>query len=176
MKAGGLLPYHDAKPVGAADFYFVIQATFAFVQARLGEDGLRRYWAAHGREYMRPVWERWRDGGLPAVATYWRAFFAAEPGADVEVREEEGRVVLEVKRCPALAHLKAHRREILPVFCQHCYFVSDAAAERAGLAARVCGGDGACVQTFLPRADAPPQDLARIATVSATEDGEGAAR
>ena len=30
------LPYTDTKPVGAADFYFAINATFRFVLNKLG--------------------------------------------------------------------------------------------------------------------------------------------
>jgi hypothetical protein len=165
--SGSALPYHDTKPVGAADFYFVHNATFTFIRDRFGEDGLRRYWAELGREYQKPVWERWRDGGLAAVADYWREFFAAEPGSDVEVTETDGRVELNVRVCPAIRHLRAGNRTILPTFCRHCYFMGDAAAEAAGLAARVCGGAGACRQTFLPRAEAPPQRLEDIALVDA---------
>ena len=75
------LPYKDAKPVGAADFYFAINATFRFLLARFGPDGLRKYWGDLGARYFAPVASGWRTGGLAAVADYWRAFFAAEPGA-----------------------------------------------------------------------------------------------
>jgi hypothetical protein len=157
------LPYPDTKPVGAADFYFAINATFRFIEARFGHEGLRRYWAELGAKYFAPVTARWQRGGLPAVADYWRAFFQAEPGGDVEVHAAPDKVVLEVRRCPALQHLRAHGREIVPCFCQHCYFVTEAMAAPAGLTVRVEGGNGACRQVLLPRPTADsPQDLARI--------------
>jgi hypothetical protein len=56
------LPYTDTKPVGAADFYFAINATFRFILTRLGMEGLRRYWADMGASYYQPVTERWRHG------------------------------------------------------------------------------------------------------------------
>ena len=31
------LPFTDTKPTGAADFYFAINATFRFIQKRLGQ-------------------------------------------------------------------------------------------------------------------------------------------
>lgn len=156
------LPYQDTKPQGAADFYLGINATFRFVKARFGVAGLQAYWADMGQEYFKPVTEIWRRGGLPAVAGYWRSFFAAEPGAEVEVHEEPTRVIVSVKRCPAIAHLKTNGREITPEFCQHCHFVSDAMGRGANVAARVSGGNGCCRQTFLPREDAPPQRLEDI--------------
>lgn len=152
MDPGGRpLPYTDTKSVGAPDFYLAINATFRFILARFGLEGLRRYWRELGASYYRPVAERWQRDGLRGVADYWRAFFAAEPGAGVTVSEDGGEVRVEVTICPAIAHLRAQGREIVPCFCQHCYFVSEAIAEPAGLTVRIAGGNGACVQRFFAR-------------------------
>lgn len=157
------LPYQDTKPVGAADFYMAINATFRFIQNKFGIDGLRQYWTDLGTRYSAPITAKWRTGGLPAIAAHWRAFFAAEPGAVVAVHETPDTVTLDVKVCPAIQHLRANQREILPCFCQHCYFLSEAIATPAGYTVRVAGGNGACRQTFHPRATAPPaQQLAHI--------------
>lgn len=157
------LPYQDTKPVGAADFYFAINATFRFIRQRLGEEALLRYWRDLGRHYFAPVARLWREGGRQSVAQYWKDFFSAEPGAKVEVREEGGAVVLDVQICPAIAHLRAGGREIDPGFCQHCYFVSEALAASAGMTARVEGGNGSCRQRFLAASsEIEPQDLRRI--------------
>ncbi len=102
-----------------------------------------------GAGYYAPVSRLWQEGGFTAVARYWRDFFQAEPGAQVEVIEEEAGVRLEVKVCPAIKHLRDHGREIVPCFCQQCYFVSEATAEPAGLTVRVKGGNGSCVQRFV---------------------------
>jgi hypothetical protein len=159
----GALPFRDAKDVGAADFYFAINATFRFIEQQFGLEGLRRYWQELGVSYYAPVTAAWKRGGMPAVVDYWRAFFAAEPGAEVEVAAKGEEVTLEVRVCPAIKHLRAHQRQIVPCFCQHCYYVSEAMATPAGLTVRVEGGNGACRQTFLlRRPDLAPQDLARI--------------
>lgn len=161
--AKATLPYTDTKPVGAADFYFAINATFRFILNNLGMDGLKRYWSDIGQRYFAPVTQQWRTGGLPAVADYWRAFFAAEPGASVNVEQSPEAVTLHVQVCPAIKHLREHRREIVPSFCQHCYYVSSAIGRDAGIAVRVEGGNGACRQTFFPiHADQRPQDLTAI--------------
>ncbi len=161
------LPYRDTKPQGAADFYLAINATFRFLLQRCGTDGWRQYLDDMADGYYRPVWERWRAEGLPAVAAYLRQSFAAEPGGETEVREEKGKVVLEVRECPAIRHLRAHGREIVPEFCQHCYFQGQGMAERAGMAMRLEGGAGCCRQTFHATPQAvPPQDFAAIRRVS----------
>ncbi len=165
--APGPLPYSDTKPVGHADFYMAVNATFRFILDRFGYEKLKDYWRDIGTTYYRPVSENWARGGLPAVADYWRAFFKAEPGAEVEVLELADEVRLEVKVCPVIRHLREHGREIVPCFCQHCFFVNEAMAAPAGLTARVQGGGGRCVQRFI-KADASmaPQNLEDIATAS----------
>ncbi len=161
------LPYTDSKPAGHADFYFAINATFRFILRHRGEEALIQYWKEIGAGYFAPVSRRWREHGLVAVAEHWRAFFSAEPGAEVEVIESQNEVRLEVKTCPAIRHLREHGREIVPMFCQHCYFVSEAMAKPAGTTVRVCGGNGSCTQRFMKAyATIPPQNLEDIATAS----------
>lgn len=161
------LPYTDTKPVGHADFYFAVNATFRFILRHHGEEALRKYWRDLGGGYYKPVAERWLAQDLRGVAEYWRAFFAAEPGAEVEVTESAEEVRLEVKVCPAIRHLREHGREIVPQFCQQCYIVSEAIAESAGMTVRVCGGNGSCTQRFMKRtAEMAPQNLEDIATAS----------
>ena len=157
------IPYRDAKDVGAADFYFAINATFRFIQTTLGPESLHRYWRELGASYFAPVSAAWRCGGLAAIGSYWRAFFRAEPGADARVSTAPDRVTIEVLTCPAFNHLRAQGREIVPCFCQHCYHVSEAIAAPAGFTVRVQGGNGSCIQHFMPRGrDVSAQDLGQI--------------
>ena len=145
------LPYRDTKQVGAADFYFAINATFRFILERFGEAGLRRYWGDLGSKYFAPLTAAWKQDGLSAIAAYWRAFYLAEPGGEVTIEENASEVVVNVVQCPAIQHLRAHGRDIVPCFCQHCYFISDAVAAPAGFAIRVVGGNGCCRQTIRQR-------------------------
>jgi len=157
------LPYTDTKPHGHADFYFAINATFRFIIARFGYDKLRQYWSDIGTSYYKPVSDNWKRDGLTAVADYWRAFFAAEPGAAVEVIKRDDEVRIEVRTCPMTKHLRDKNREIVSCFCQHCHFVSEAMAAPAGMTVRVTGGNGTCVQRFiLLSRNEPAQQLGDI--------------
>lgn len=161
------LPYVDNKPVGAADFYFAINATFRFILARAGMEGLRRYWTDLGRGYFAPVSDGWKSNGLTGIAEYWQAFFKAEPESDVEVRQSDSTVTVIVKTCPAIQHLRKGKREIVPCFCQHCYFISEAIAAPAGFTVRIEGGNGSCAQTFQrSSSEMAPQDLVQIKEAS----------
>lgn len=158
------LPYQDTKPQGAADFYFAINATFRFIHMRFGRVGWLEYLRDMAREYYEPVNKMWRDGGLTAISGYWKAFYAAEPGAEVEVTESAHAVTVEVRQCPAIAHLKKHHRDIVPYYCEHCYLLNNARAEAAGWCMRLEGGDGQCRHTF--SRTAAPQDPNAIREVS----------
>lgn len=159
---GAVLPYKDTKPQGAADFYFVINATFRFILERLGRPAWIAYLENLAHGYFRPVNDLWRAGGLPGIARYWKAFFAAEPGADVTVSLKPESVAIEIRRCPAIAHLKAGGRAIVPQYCEHCYHLGEARAAAAGFSMRLSGGDGACLHTYQKAGELPPQDMAEI--------------
>jgi len=158
------LPYRDTKPQGAADFYFAINATFRFLIKKRGHSGWVGYLRDLATEYYRPVWTAWRGGGLPSVAAYLQAAFEAEPEARFKVVETRENVILHVIECPALKHLKASGREIVPEFCQHCYHQFGTMASNAGLHMRLCGGNGSCTQTF-SRVAPPEQNLREILPV-----------
>jgi hypothetical protein len=161
--SGSPLQYSDSKSRGAADFYFAINATFRFILRRLGNDAWRRYLEEMGRDYFAPVNQRWREGGLPAIARYWRAFFDAEPDSRVEVIEHPDRVEVCVHECPAIKHLRAGKRELLAEYCQHCYHLGNARAGAAGFVMRLAGGNGSCRHTFAPAgAGLAPQAMEEI--------------
>ncbi|NPV47547.1 MAG: hypothetical protein HPY69_11350 [Armatimonadetes bacterium] len=141
--------------MAAPDFYFAINATFRWIHANWGEEGLRAYWEAMGREHYAEVTERFRAGGLDAVYHYWRDFFATEPGGDVCVQQGAKAVTIEVRKCPAIRHLREHGREIMPLYCDHCRVVSQAMCEGAGIVVEVEGGMGCCRQTFALKGDQP---------------------
>ncbi len=163
MSTPNALPYHDTKPQGAPDFYFETNARFRFLIARLGHEGWVRYLRDLGKSYYAPVNNQWQSGGLAAVAQYWRDFFAAEPGAKVEVEEKPDRVELDVQECPIFKQLRIGQREIVKEFCQHCFYLGQARANEAGMEMRLCGGNGSCRHTYAKsEAGLPPQDMSEI--------------
>lgn len=163
MSTLNALPYHDTKPQGAPDFYYETNARFRFLLNKLGRDGWLRYLRDLGKSYYAPVNQHWQDGGLAAVAHYWRDFFAAEPGAKVEVEEKADRVELVVHECPLIKQLRLGQREIVKEFCQHCYYLGQSRATEAGMEMRLCGGNGSCRHTYAKtETGLPPQDMHAI--------------
>jgi hypothetical protein len=145
--------------MSAPDFYFAIQAIFRHLHDCQGKEVLIDYWRALAREYYADRTASWKAGGLPAVAADWRSYFDAEPGADVQVTADDREVVLAINVCPAIKHLRAHHRDIVPYFCEHCDHICGMMAEAADLEFRRDGGMGACCQRFIRR-PAPASETA----------------
>ncbi|MHC4871763.1 MAG: hypothetical protein ACYTFY_07950 [Planctomycetota bacterium] len=142
------LPYTDIKDVGAADFYFAINATFRFIHDKFGIDVLREYWRDLADQYYAPVSRLWQEQGMSSVKNYWEEFFQAEPGGAVDVSSDEDSVTVSVKVCPAVSHLKKHKRSIVPYFCEQCYYLGKRVSENAGYDMDLSGGNGSCCQKF----------------------------
>lgn len=135
------------------DFYFAINATFYHFTELGGEEALLAYWQALGREYLKPLAERFQAGGLAEIEVYYRDYFAAEPGGDVAVERSGGTVLLDVRECPAIAWLRhskaaAEHPPVHPLYCQHCRVVNSAMLEGTPFEFEMEGGGGSCRQFF----------------------------
>ena len=134
--------------MAAPDFYFGINVTFRHIHQRFGQEALYTYWRTLAREYFADLIERFTQGGLEDVEQYWREFFAAEPGADFSVNRQGSEVVIDVRQCPAIKHLKTNKREIMPLYCRHCDVINKELAQGSHLHFHMTGGDGTCRQVF----------------------------
>lgn len=135
-------------PVAAGDFYFAINATFRFIFEKWGEQGLIDYWETMAREYHAPISARFREGGLPEVASFWRRYFDHEPGGDVRVVHREDAVEIVVRDCPAIRWLEDSGRDVMPLYCRHCHYTATVIAGHADMSFHLEGGGGSCRQTF----------------------------
>jgi hypothetical protein len=140
--------------MSAPDFYFAVNATARHIHDEYGMDVLVDYWRSLGREYYRARSAKWREGGLPAIAQDWQAYFLQEPGAVVEVTVDDAAVQLDVQVCPAIKHLRECERDIVPYFCEHCDHTCGSMAEQAGYVFTRTGGMGSCHQRFAPQQSA----------------------
>ena len=134
--------------MSAPDFYFAVNATARHIHDEYGMDVLVDYWRSLGREYYDERASKWREGGLQAIADDWQQYFLNEPGAEVEATIAGHAVDLDIHVCPAIKHLRACNREIVPYFCDHCDHTCGSMAEKAGYRFERTGGMGSCRQRF----------------------------
>jgi hypothetical protein len=134
--------------MSAPDFYFVVNSTARHIHDQYGKDVLIDYWRSLGREYYHQRVADWREGGLEAIAEDWKQYFLREPGAEVETIVEPEVIHLDIRVCPAIKHLRASGRDIVPYFCEHCDHTCGSMAEQAGYTFARSGGMGSCRQSF----------------------------
>ncbi len=134
--------------MSAPDFYFALNAIFRHILEGHGKPALIDYWQCLGREYYQRRIGAWRSGGPAALASDWRAYFAREPQAEVDVLQHEHGVELVIRVCPAIKHLRDHGRDIVPCFCDHCDHTCGVMAQEAGYSFTRAGGMGSCRQQF----------------------------
>jgi len=134
--------------VSAPDFYFCVNATARHIHDVYGKDVLVDYWQSLGREYYARRAATWRQGGPQAIAEDWQSYFLNEPGAEVDVTADADKVMLDIRVCPAIKHLRESGREIVPYFCEHCDHTCGSMAKLAGYKFERTGGMGACQQLF----------------------------
>jgi hypothetical protein len=135
--------------VSAPDFYFAVNATARHIHDVYGMSVLVDYWRSLGREYYASRSDRWREEGAIAIADDWREYYLEEPAAVVEVTNTADTAELDIRVCPAIKHLRACARDIVPYFCEHCDHTCGSMAEAAGYQFRRTGGMGSCHQTFI---------------------------
>jgi len=135
--------------MSAPDFFFAVNEIFRHIHDQYGKDKLIDYWQSLGRQHYKQRNARWQDGGANAIAEDWRAYFEQEPGAEVDVTNSDRAVDLDIRVCPAIAHLRKHKRDIVPYYCEHCDHICSAQAEAAGFTFERTGGMGSCQQRFV---------------------------
>ena len=139
--------------MSSPDFYFAVNATARHLHDEYGMDVLVDYWRSLAREFYAERIANWRKRGVRGIAEDWRAYFLAEPGAEVRVAADENSVTLDIDVCPAIKHLQDCGREIVPYYCDHCDHTCGAMAAAAGFRFERTGGMGTCQQKFVRVAD-----------------------
>ena len=134
------LPYTDTKPLGHADFYFAVNATFRFIINHFGYEKLQEYWRDIGTRYYKPVSEQWklrrsrRRGGLLA-----RILCSGARREVVDVMQSADEVRLEVKHMPGRSSICAITGARSCLLLPALLFVSEAMAAPAGMTVRITG-------------------------------------
>lgn len=112
-------------------------------------DALKSYWKQVARNCYFGLSRALREEGLLALEEHWRRIFGIE-GADFELSYQGETLVLEVKRCPAISHMKDNGYPIAEDFCEHTRVINEEVCHRAGYKASCSYNQeaGSCVQRF----------------------------
>lgn len=131
------------------DFHGALSFGLQFLEDRFGEAGRNAFLAGLAGTVYAPLVKTLRQEGLEALRAHWDRVFSLE-GGEFDQCIEDGRLVLRVHRCPAVAHLEAQGYCLATHFCEHSRVVNEAVCRAAGY---VCDVEydqaaGRCVQRF----------------------------
>ena len=131
------------------DFHGALSYGLEFLEEQCGGEGVQAFLSSLAGTVYKPLVEAMRERGLEALREHWQRIFDIEDG-DADLFMEGDTLVLNVRRCPAVWHMKDRGYAIAPHFCEHTRIVNEAVCKAAGYAARVEYDQdaGRCVQRF----------------------------
>ena len=131
------------------DFHGCLSFGLKFLEQNFGPTELEEYLRRLARNVYAPLIESLRLRGLPALHDHWNNIMSLED-ADFDFRLSDDVLVLEVRKCPAIHHMKERGYKIAEHFCESTRIVNDEICRRAGYSASVeyDQESGRCVQNF----------------------------
>jgi len=134
------------------DFHGALSFAMKFLRETYGEKELRLYLKQVARNVYGPLIARVREEGLKALRDHWARVFGVE-GGKFRQRLKDGTLALEVRECPAIAHMRKAGYEVDKDFCLSTEVVVGEICRKAGLEFDVEYDTeaGRCVQTFRER-------------------------
>jgi hypothetical protein len=132
------------------DFHGCMSFGLGFLADNYGPAEMEEYLRRVARNVYAPLIESLRTRGLQALYDHWNSVMTLE-GADFELNlASYGALVLEVRKCPAIHHMKERGYPIAEHFCESTHIVNDEICRQAGYRASVeyDQASGRCIQRF----------------------------
>ncbi len=131
------------------DFHGAFCYSIKYLDENFGPEETDNYLRRVARSYFRPLSENLKKEGLAALEKHFRHIFTLEEGG-FEIRYEGPTLVLDVKKCPAVEHLKNTGRLHTVRICRSTEILNDTICSDAGYEStcEYVPGAGRCVQKF----------------------------
>jgi len=137
------------------DFHGCFSFGLKFLLDNYGPEEMEEYLRRLARTVYAPLIESVRTRGLQALEDHWRHIMSLED-VDFEIHfTDDGTLVLDVKKCPAISHMRARGYEVCARFCEATRIVNDEICRRAGYVSEVeyDQENACCTQRFRKEAD-----------------------
>lgn len=131
------------------DFHGALSCAFQFLDERYGKEVLEKFLRRVGKNCYKDLISSIPREGFSALEKYWKGIFTLEEG-EFDIKVGENFIVLEVKKCPALSHLRETGYPIYRDFCYQTEVINSVIAEEANLGFKVEGyqNEACCIQRF----------------------------
>jgi hypothetical protein len=144
-----VLELHSSdNPYLHKDFHGALCYSIKYLDEKFGPEATSEYLRQVGREVFSPLITALKKEGLIALERHFRQVFELE-GGQAEFKREDN-LVLNVLKCPAIAHLKSTGQLFTERYCETTVNVNKAICDAAGYqcSCDYTPGMGCCVQKF----------------------------
>jgi len=134
------------------DFYIVMNYLIKFIRENYEEKYLESFFNNSAAYIYKPLINRIRDNGLIEIKKHLEKIFSIENGEfNLSFRENEDKLIFEVKKCPAICYMKNNKIEIDKDFCKYSTeVVNKSIAKECNYNFKVDYNqeNGSCIQIF----------------------------
>jgi len=131
------------------DFHGALSCGFEFLSEKYGRKALEEYLKQVGENIYKELLKKIKKEGLSALEEHWKHIFTIEEG-NFKIKRENNdkKLILEIKKCPALEHMKKMKYKIYKDFCLQCKVINSVIAEKTGYKSEVTSHQdkSSCIQ------------------------------
>ncbi|MDI6828830.1 MAG: hypothetical protein QME62_10130 [Armatimonadota bacterium] len=131
------------------DFHGCFSYGLKFLESEFGFSEVEEYLRRIARNVYAPLIEALRTQELSALKEHWEKIMTIEE-ADFDLWFEDDVLVLQVRKCPALHHIRERGYEVYERFCETTRIINEEICRQAGYKATVQYNQeqGTCIQRF----------------------------
>ena len=131
------------------DFHRLLNYGLKYLEENYGQMALKDYLVQVADNVYGGLSKKIKKQGLKVLKKHLRRIFDLE-GADYEIRNQGVKLILEVKRCPALDHIKRKRYPVMKRFCECDWVINERICQNAGIEFRIKYDqkNSSCIQEF----------------------------
>jgi predicted ArsR family transcriptional regulator len=136
------------------DFHGALSAAIEYLDERYGEEAVRDYLREFTTTFYAPLVREIAERGLAPLRDHFQRVYGREGGA-AELRLTEDELVIRVRACPAVTHMRENGYPVARLWVETTRTVNEALCEGTPFAAELVEYDeqtGGSVQRFLRRA------------------------
>ena len=131
------------------DFHGALCYSIKYLDENYSPDATKQYLQQVAKTCFAPLTKQLKKEGLTALEKHLQEIFDAEDG-DFNLSFQGKTLVLTVRKCPAITHLKKTNQLFTDRYCQTSVTVNETICAEAGFrcSCEYQGGKGRCVQKF----------------------------
>jgi hypothetical protein len=110
------------------DFHGALSVGLIYIQEHFGDNALREYLRDFARAFYAPFTASLKEKGLIALKEHFESIYNLE-GGDASIKYVNDELVIDLKACPAVAHMREHNYPVSPLFFETTRTVNETICE-----------------------------------------------